>query len=83
MSSTESTRSAPFASASPFCAALRTKKYYFRATPARTEEELLDGSGRCWCLHTMQAMGPDGEQVDPRACQTGRACFERLGGGLS
>jgi len=61
---------------SPFCARLRTKKYYFLAGPARTEDELLDASNDCWCKTTQQRVGPDGQLVDPEDCQAGRACFE-------
>jgi hypothetical protein len=64
---------------SPFCARLRTKGYYFLDRPARTEEELLDGSGRCWCQHTQDSIGPDGELVDTEDCLAGRGCWEPLG----
>jgi hypothetical protein len=60
---------------SPFCAELRTKRWYFLDAPARTTEEILDGSGRAWCKRTMQSLGPDGELVHPESCQRGRACF--------
>ena len=71
--------SPPSAPVSPFCAALRSKNFYFLESAPRSAQELLDGSNRCWCLRTMQAMGPDGEQVDPQGCQAGRTCFEPLG----
>jgi len=64
---------------SPFCAALRSKKYYFLEKPPQTPADILDGSNRCWCLRTMQAMGPDGEQVEPEGCNESRPCFERWG----
>jgi hypothetical protein len=64
---------------SPFCAKLRSKKTYFLAGPPRTEEDVLDASGRTWCTHTMDAIGPDGRLVRPAACQAGRGCFEPLG----
>lgn len=64
---------------SPFCCRLRSKKYYFLEAPARTEDELLDGSGHSWCQHTMDAVGPDGALVDPQDCQNSRRCFEGYG----
>jgi len=60
---------------SPFCAHLRTKKWAFLSRPARTEEELLDGSQASWCGCTHKAVGPDCEIVDPLDCQRGRTCF--------
>ena len=68
----------PFPVSSPFCADLQTKKLYFLDGPAASEEELLDGSGHCWCLRTMQSLGPDGEPVDPAGCRAGRACFRSI-----
>jgi hypothetical protein len=64
---------------SPFCARLRSKKTYFLAGPPRTEEDILEASGRTWCVHTMDAIGPDGKLVRPEACQAGRRCYEALG----
>lgn len=64
---------------SPFCAALRSKKFYFLERPPQVPADLLDASNHCWCLHTMQALGPDGEQADPQGCTAGRACFEAWG----
>ncbi len=60
---------------SPFCTHLSTKKYAFLESPPRDEAELMDGSGACWCLQTMQTVGPDSEIVDPVDCRTGRTCF--------
>ena len=60
----------------PYCAKLRSKKFYFLEGPARTEDELLDASNDCWCQVTQQRVGPDQEPVDPEACTEGRACFE-------
>lgn len=73
----------PAARISPFCASLRSKKYYFLERPPQEAADLLDGSNRCWCIRTMQAVGPDGEQVDPAGCGAGRSCFERWGSSLS
>jgi hypothetical protein len=64
---------------SPFCARLRSKKFYFLRTPPREVSDILDGSGRCWCQRTMDALGPDGRPVDPEDCQNGRRCYESFG----
>ncbi len=61
----------------PYCASLRSKKYYFLEGPARTEDELLDASNDCWCKETQQRVGPDQEPVDPEDCRDGRACYKR------
>ena len=44
---------------SPFCARLRTKKYYLSDNPALDEDELLDASCDSWCAKTMHRVGPD------------------------
>ena len=63
---------------SPFCLHLQSKKRFFlRGEPAQ-ESDLLDASQHCWCRKTMQAIGPDGERVDPLDCRAGRACFASL-----
>lgn len=61
---------------SPFCAHLRTKKYFFLETPPVEDDDILDASGRSWCNHTQEALGPDGEMVSPQDCRRGRRCFE-------
>jgi len=61
---------------SPLCVHLRSKKTYSLSAPPRTSEDVLDGSGHCWCKKTMMALGPDEERVDPENCRSGRACFE-------
>jgi hypothetical protein len=65
--------------ATPFCAHLRTKKWFTLDAPARDEEELLDASGHSWCRKTMLTVGPDGEIVDPEDCRAGRVCYRALG----
>ncbi|MAE28231.1 MAG: hypothetical protein QF724_04170 [Planctomycetota bacterium] len=67
----------------PFCAYLRSKKWFTLEAPARDEEELLDASGHCWCRCTMLSVGPDGEIVDPEDCRAGRDCYQSLGGAES
>ena len=64
---------------SPFCRHLRTKKAYFLQAPAQTEADILDGSGHCWCKHTMTILGPGGVIADPSECRAGRACYEPAG----
>lgn len=63
---------------SPFCTQLQSKKLYFLGRPPLTERDVLDASRHCWCRRTMQALGPDGEAVDPADCQNGRTCFEPI-----
>jgi hypothetical protein len=61
-----------------YCLHLQSKKTFFLRGPALLESDLLDASQHCWCRKTMQAVGPDGEIVDPADCQAGRACFASL-----
>ena len=75
-----------FERGSPICSALRSKATYALTRPAQRSEEVLDGSGRCWCRHTMASVGPDGQLVHPDDCRARRACFEppeRGSGGVS
>jgi hypothetical protein len=60
----------------PLCIHLRSKKVYFLAGAPRTEEDVLDGAGHCWCLQTMQVLGPDRGRATPGDCRPGRDCFE-------
>jgi len=62
----------------PFCAHIQSKKAYFLGRPPNTEGELLDASQSCWCRRTMQALGPDGDVVDPADCRAGRICYESV-----
>ena len=61
-----------------YCLDLQSKKAFFLRGTAREERDLLDGSQHCWCRRTMQAIGPDGELVDPVDCQAGRGCFASI-----
>jgi len=65
-------------SAAPFCAHIQSKKAFFLGRPPRNESELLDASQSCWCRRTMQALGPDGDVVDPVDCRAGRTCYESV-----
>lgn len=64
---------------SPYCHDLITKKRWFLDGPPSTERDLLDGSGACWCRHTKDAVGRDGQVVDPEDCQEGRSCWRKWG----
>ncbi|MEO6711162.1 MAG: hypothetical protein ABI054_14750 [Planctomycetota bacterium] len=64
---------------SPFCGALRSKKYYFLKQPALVPADLLDASNDCWCARTQMRLGPDDDGVDPASCQAGRACYKAVG----
>lgn len=66
---------------SPFCSELRSKKLLFATRPPQSTEDLLDASNHCWCGETMQALGPDGEMVDPQDCRPPRACHKPYLGG--
>jgi hypothetical protein len=61
--------------ASPFCADLRSKRYYFLSGPARERADIVDASNDTWCARTALRLGPDDERVDADDCQRGRACF--------
>jgi hypothetical protein len=63
---------------SPFCVHLQSKKLFFADAPPQAIDDVLDASRHCWCRKTMQVIGPDGEFVDPRDCQSGRSCFESI-----
>jgi hypothetical protein len=63
---------------SALCLHLRSKKTYSLHAPPASREDVLDGSGHCWCKRTMMALGPDEERVDPDTCRAGRSCFETI-----
>ena len=63
---------------SPFCAHLRSKKWYFRTGPPLVEGDILDASNHCWCNRTWTALGPDNEPADPSECRSARSCFEAM-----
>ena len=58
-----------------FCGDLRSKKYYMLDTIATEADDYLDASGHCWCYHTQQPIGPDGQQVLPERCGPERKCY--------
>ena len=59
----------------PFCGDLRSKKFFLSNQLPKTAEDYLDASGHCWCYHTQQVVGPDGEIVMPERCVPGRSCY--------
>ena len=63
---------------SAFCSELRSKKFYFLQEMPTQPEHLLDATGHCWCLKTMQAIGPDGERAHPDGCTADRECYHSL-----
>jgi len=60
---------------SALCAHLQSKKTFFLSGPPLESSDVLDASAHCWCRLTMQAVGPDGEVVDPEDCRRPRPCF--------
>ncbi len=59
----------------PFCGDLRSKKFFMLDTIPSKEEHFYDPSGHCWCFHTQQPIGPDGDQANPELCTPGRRCY--------
>jgi hypothetical protein len=59
----------------PFCGDLHSKKFFMIDKIATHAEDYLDASHFCWCYHTQQAVGPDGEIVMPERCVPGRSCY--------
>ena len=59
----------------PFCGDLRSKKFFLLDQIATKAEDYLDPSGHCWCYHTQQVVGPDGNIVAPEDCVPGRSCY--------
>ena len=60
---------------SPFCASLRSKKFFMMDELATDESHYLDSSNHCWCRETQLVVGPDGNRVHPTRCVPGRACY--------
>jgi hypothetical protein len=59
----------------PFCGDLRSKKFFLSDQIAATADDYLDASSHCWCYHTQQVVGPDGNIVMPERCVPGRGCY--------
>ena len=59
----------------PFCGSLRSKKFFMLNVIPTKVEDYLDASGHCWCYHTQQPIGPDGQAVTPETCDVNRRCY--------
>lgn len=76
METGETTTNEAGAVESPFCRALRSKKYFMLdAALASDASQYLDGSNHCWCFRTQRVVGPDGGRVHPERCKPGRECY--------
>ena len=62
--------------ATPFCGALRSKKYFMLDVIPSHVDQYLDASGHCWCYHTQQVVGPDGALVRVDDCPAPRSCYQ-------
>jgi hypothetical protein len=60
---------------SPFCASLRSKKFFMMDQLATDASHYLDSSNHCWCRETQLVIGPDDGRVQPARCRPGRACY--------
>jgi hypothetical protein len=69
--------------ASPICAELRSKKYYFLERAPMSSEEVLDASNDCWCAVSHDRIGPDLESVHPDICRAARKCFKSIYAGAT
>ncbi len=57
----------------PACRHLRTKTFYYQQDGAEMQASAI---ASYWCMRSLRAAGPDEDLVEPRLCQSGRACFE-------
>jgi hypothetical protein len=60
---------------SPFCASLRSKKFFMLDRLATSADEYIDGANHVWCYETQEVIGPDNSRVTPERCTPGRACY--------
>jgi len=58
------------------CALLRSKWMFIHVE--REANDPRQESGLCWCVHTQNCLGPDGQVANEENCQPGRACYEEL-----
>lgn len=63
------------ASESPFCASLRSKKFFMTNGLATDAGQYLDSTEHCWCRQTQMVFGPDGGRSHPSRCVPGRGCY--------
>jgi hypothetical protein len=59
----------------PFCGELRSRAFLMLDVIPTDASQYLDASNHCWCFHTQQVLGPDGELVAPEHCTPGRGCY--------
>jgi hypothetical protein len=60
---------------SPFCASLRSKKFFMIDGIASSAEDYLDAANHVWCCETQEVIGPDNKGVFPDRCTPGRSCY--------
>jgi hypothetical protein len=60
---------------SPFCASLRSKKFFMLDGLATEAQQYIDASNHCWCRETQKVVGPDGGRVHPNRCVPSRGCY--------
>jgi hypothetical protein len=58
------------------CRLLRSKRMFIDVEPDPTVPSM--DSGSCWCVHTQNCLGPDGQVVSPEDCSSERICFEAI-----
>ena len=57
------------------CRRLRNKGMFIEVEPDPHVPNPDDGF--CWCTHTLNCLGPDGNPVDKEECKPGRDCYEQ------
>lgn len=58
------------------CRHLRNKGMYIEVEPDPEVPSMSDGF--CWCSHTQNCLGPDGEVASHEDCTPDRNCFEAV-----
>ena len=58
------------------CRLMRSKWMFIEAEPDPTVPR--SDSGICWCVHTQNCLGPDGDIVNMETCKPGRSCYQPL-----
>jgi len=60
--------------AAPVCRRLHWKGMFVDVEPDPSVPGTCDGF--CWCTHTMNCLGPDGQVADRGRCGSDRSCYE-------
>lgn len=60
---------------SPFCASLRSKKFFMIDGIASSAEDYIDAANHVWCCETQEVIGPDNKGVFVDRCTPGRSCY--------